>query len=133
MSSINGKQFSNPKNVNLKGGILRFGTTNSSTPFESTANGFYINSSNQLVYSAQGVTATLGPVGSFNQSSTTGAAPALTLTQADTDYAFITFIGTSGSASQSISTADKTSGGTVKYVKCLIGSTVHWIQVYENS
>ena len=52
MSTINGKPFSTPRNVNLKGGILLFGATQTSNPVDSTHTGLYVNSSNQLVFSS---------------------------------------------------------------------------------
>lgn len=64
MATINGKNYSTPRNINLKDGILRFGGTNSTSPLDSTSNGLYINSSNQLVYSAQGSESILGTAGS---------------------------------------------------------------------
>ena len=56
MATLNGKQYSNPKNINLKGGILRFGATQASNPVSATSNALYYNASNQLVASSQGVT-----------------------------------------------------------------------------
>ncbi len=69
MSTINGRSFSTPRNVNLKGqgvgrgGILRFEGKNTTNPFSATANGLYINNSNQLVSSLQGTTTVIGAVG----------------------------------------------------------------------
>ena len=52
MSTLGGKSYSTPKNVNLLQGQLRFGATKTSNPFsaDSTGRGIYVNSSNQLVY-----------------------------------------------------------------------------------
>jgi hypothetical protein len=52
MSTIKGRQYSNPKNINLKGGILRFGETKTSNPLsnDSTGYGLYVDSSYQLTY-----------------------------------------------------------------------------------
>lgn len=63
--TINNKNYSTPRNINLKEGALRFGGTFTTTPFDSSSNGIFINSSNQLVYSAQGVDTTLGSAGSL--------------------------------------------------------------------
>jgi hypothetical protein len=64
MSTINGNSFSSPKNINLKGGILRFGATKTSNPLGTTHNGLYVNSSNQLIFVAQGTSTILGAAGS---------------------------------------------------------------------
>jgi hypothetical protein len=64
MATINGKNYSSPKNINLKEGFIRFGGTSSTNPFDSDSNGIYINSSNQIVYSAQGSESILGTAGS---------------------------------------------------------------------
>jgi len=63
MSTINGKNFSSPRNINLKEGIVRFADTFSSNPIDSSSNGIYINASNQLIFSAQGTATTLGATG----------------------------------------------------------------------
>jgi hypothetical protein len=63
-SIINKKPFSNPKNINLKLGLLRFGMTQSSNPYGTTDNGLYTNSSNQLVYVSQGSATVVGGSGS---------------------------------------------------------------------
>lgn len=63
MSTINGKSFSSPKNINLKEGIVRFNDTFSSNPIDSSSNGIYVNASNQLIFSAQGTSTTLGATG----------------------------------------------------------------------
>lgn len=63
MSTLNAKPYSNPKNINLKGGLLRFAITNSSNPFGSVSNGLYVNASNQLVFVSQGTSTVLGAAG----------------------------------------------------------------------
>ena len=63
MSTIAGKNYSSPKNINLKEGILRFATTLSSNPLGSVSNGLYVNASNQLVFVAQGVSTVVGASG----------------------------------------------------------------------
>jgi hypothetical protein len=63
MSTINGKPFSTPNNINLKKGILLFGATQASNPISSTHYGLYVNPSGQIVYSAAGVTTILGGAG----------------------------------------------------------------------
>jgi len=52
MSTIYGKTYSNPKNINLKQGLLRFDKTHSSNPYSTDDEGWglSINSSDQLVY-----------------------------------------------------------------------------------
>ena len=64
--TINNKSYSSPKNINLKEGILRFNGTFSSNPLDATGNGFWVNASNQLIFSAQNVDTTLGSAGSLN-------------------------------------------------------------------
>jgi putative membrane protein len=52
MSTIKGRTYSSPKNINLKQGILRFDVSKTSNPLsnDSTGWGLYVNSSNQLVF-----------------------------------------------------------------------------------
>lgn len=52
MATIAGKNYSTPKNINLKDGILRFNVTKTSNPLsgDSLGAGLYVNSSNQLCY-----------------------------------------------------------------------------------
>lgn len=52
MSTIKGRTYSSPKNINLKQGILRFDVTKSSNPLslDSNGRGIYVDSSNQLIY-----------------------------------------------------------------------------------
>ena len=92
MSTINRRPYSNPRNINLKDGILRFGKTLSATPFNSTSDGMYINSSHELALGLTGSTFAL---------------------------------------SASVSSADKTSGAVVYYVKATIGGSTFWIQMYN--
>ncbi|RJO60390.1 hypothetical protein C4544_05185 [candidate division WS5 bacterium] len=63
MATINNKPYSSPRNINLKDGILRFAATQSSNPLDSSSNGLYVNSSNQLIFSAQGAATVLGTTG----------------------------------------------------------------------
>lgn len=69
MSTLNARSYSGVKNLNLKGqgtsrgGILRFEGTNSTNPLSSTSNGLYVNASNQLIFSSQGTSTTLGAAG----------------------------------------------------------------------
>lgn len=63
MPTYNGKPFSATTNLNLKGGILRFGQTNTTNPIGSSDYGLYINGSGQLILSAAGSTTTLGAAG----------------------------------------------------------------------
>lgn len=77
MPTINGIPFSSIRNINLRGdgstkaASLRFGRTGDRNPFDSTSNGLYVNASNQLVFSAQGVSTVIGAAGSG------GSAPSL--------------------------------------------------------
>ena len=67
--TINGISYSSPKAINLrgsssvKGSALRFGRTSSSNPFDSTSDGLYTNTSNQLIFSSQGTTTVIGAAG----------------------------------------------------------------------
>lgn len=69
MATINGVSYQDPRNINLKGmnsikgSVLRFARTSSSSPLDSSSNGLYVNSSNQLVFAAQGVLTILGAAG----------------------------------------------------------------------
>lgn len=67
--TINGLPFSSVPNINLKGvssvkgSVLRFARTSSSSPIASTDYGLYVNASGQLVFSAAGTATTLGATG----------------------------------------------------------------------
>jgi hypothetical protein len=74
MPTYNGHPYSTTKNINLKGGLIRFGKTWSSNPFGSDENGIYINSSNQIIYSRQGVAINLF-VGSVSPSLSPSLSP----------------------------------------------------------
>jgi len=52
MSTIYGRTYSSPKNINLKQGILRFDVSKTSNPLSNDSKGWglYVNSSNQLVF-----------------------------------------------------------------------------------
>lgn len=52
MATIAGRQYSSPKNINLKQGILRFDVAKSSNPLSNDSKGWglYVDSSNQLCY-----------------------------------------------------------------------------------
>jgi hypothetical protein len=52
MATIAGRQYSSPKNINLKQGILRFDVSKSSNPLSNDSKGWglYVDSSNQLCY-----------------------------------------------------------------------------------
>lgn len=63
MSTINGKSFSSPKNINLKDGILRFAVKNSTNPLDSSSYGLYVNSSGALVFNGAGSTTIIGAAG----------------------------------------------------------------------
>lgn len=63
MSTINGKPYSSPRNINLKGGILRFGALNSTNPIDSSSYGLYVNGSGNLIFSSSGSTTTIGATG----------------------------------------------------------------------
>lgn len=67
MATIKGNNYSSPKNINLKGGILRFDATKSSNPLtnDSTGYGLYINSSGQLIFWNGTSTTILGSAGSL--------------------------------------------------------------------
>lgn len=70
MSTLFGKPFSSPKNINVKGqgttrgGIVLFTGTNALAPLTgSTSNYLYTNGSNELVYVSQGAATTIGAAG----------------------------------------------------------------------
>src|SRR3990167_10358149 len=85
--TINGIPYSSPKNINLqgtsslKGSALRFARTSSTNPFDSTSDGLYVNTSNELVFSHQGSTTTIVVAGGTNSlDAAYGAAtPAITM------------------------------------------------------
>ena len=78
MSTLNGKSFTNVRNLNLRGGaegpgLLRWSVSGiygqnsalwASNPFGSLDYGLYINSAGSLVFSSQGTTTILGAAGS---------------------------------------------------------------------
>ena len=63
MSTINGKNYSSPRNINLKDGLLLFGDTYAADPFGNDTNGLYTNTSNQLVFVHQGTSTIIGTGG----------------------------------------------------------------------
>jgi len=67
MSTIKGRTYSSPKNINLRQGIVRFDKEWSSNPLSLDSNGYglYINSSDQLVYWDGSSTSILGTAGSM--------------------------------------------------------------------
>lgn len=71
MSTIYGKPYSTPRNINLKDGIVRFGKTYSSNPVSTDTVGtqLYVNSSKQLCYwdgSSSSILGTAGSVANFS-------------------------------------------------------------------
>ena len=79
MATIAGREYSSPRNINLRGfdsvsgSILRFDKTSSANPLanDSTGAGLYVNSSNQLVFWNKTSASVLGTggsgAGSFDQ------------------------------------------------------------------
>jgi hypothetical protein len=67
MSTLYGKPYSTPRNVNLKNGILRFDEEYSSNPLslDTGGCGLYINDSNQLIFWNKATTTILGGGGSL--------------------------------------------------------------------
>lgn len=75
LSTINGKSYQDPRNINLKGGAHGVGLIRwtppvsgvpalwSSNPFSTNDYGLYINASGQLVFSSTGTTTILGAAG----------------------------------------------------------------------
>jgi len=63
MSTINNFSYSGTRNLNVRGGILRFGKTNSTDPLDSLSYGIYVNGSGQLVFSSLGNATVLGSGG----------------------------------------------------------------------
>ena len=67
--TINGINYSSIGGLNIKGqssvkgSALRFARTSSTNPFDSTSNGLYVNTSNELVFANQGSSTTLGSAG----------------------------------------------------------------------
>lgn len=70
MSTYNGKSYSSPKNIRLKGGLLKFDATHSSNPFGNEAYGLYVDASGNLIYRNLTTSTTLGAAGAGG-----GAAP----------------------------------------------------------
>jgi len=111
MSTIASKNYSSPKNINLKEGILRFHATNSSNPLGSVSNGLYVNSSNELVYVAQGVESILGTAGSLiNYSLNDGYDDGRTIT---VDAGALTLNGVNQDTATLALNADAASGGPI--------------------
>ena len=59
MPTYKSKPYTSTKNINLKGGLIRFGTTYATNPLPADVNGLYVNSSNILIFSRLGVNVTL--------------------------------------------------------------------------
>lgn len=62
MATIGNQQYSNPKNINLKGGILRFDTTKATNPMtgDTLGTGLYVDGSNQLTFWDKAVAFVIG-------------------------------------------------------------------------
>ena len=63
MSTYNGKPYSTPRNIDLKGGILRFHATNATNPLGDETYGLYVNSSGELIFRSTTSSTTLGAAG----------------------------------------------------------------------
>ncbi|MFA7662758.1 MAG: hypothetical protein WCX88_02470, partial [Patescibacteria group bacterium] len=63
MASSKGKQFSTPRNIKLKDGLLQFGSTRSSNPFGDASYGLYVNDSGELIFRSTTTSTTLGAAG----------------------------------------------------------------------
>jgi len=61
--TINNQNYSSPRNINLKGGILRFDKTHSSNPLGDLSYGLYVDSSDNLIYRTLTTSVTLGAIG----------------------------------------------------------------------
>ena len=72
MSTINNKPYSSPKNINLKGGILRFNTTQASNPLGDLSYGLYVSADGDLIFRTLTTSVTLGAAGTGG-----GSAPSL--------------------------------------------------------
>ncbi len=55
MPTYNGHAYSSTRNINVKGGLIRFGKTYAANPFGTDEYGIYVNSSGNLIYSKLGV------------------------------------------------------------------------------
>ena len=73
MSTINNKPYSSPKNINLKGGILRFDVTQASNPLGDTSYGLYVSSDGDLIFRTLTTSVTLGSAGSGSSAPTLDA------------------------------------------------------------
>ena len=71
MSTINNKPYSSQRNINLKGGILRFNVTQASNPLGDVSYGLYVSSDGDLIFRTLTSSVTLGAAG------TGGSAPSL--------------------------------------------------------
>lgn len=130
MSTINGKPYQDPRNINLKGsalgtGLLRWnpavfgqsGSNWSTNPFSSDDYGLYINSSNQLVFSSLGSAFVLNyPIFSTETIAAGGTSTALSLTKTvhyiDADAGGDTFTLAAGTTGQTMYILMKSSTGT---------------------
>jgi len=62
--TYNGKSYSNPKNITLKEGLLRFGDTHTANPFGDLTYGLYVDeSTGNLIYRSLTTSTTLGSSG----------------------------------------------------------------------
>jgi len=122
MSTIAGKPYSTPKNINLKNGLLRFDKTYTSNPFGSTSNGLYINASNQIVYVSQGTSNVIGSTGSIgsvpsldallqnDQTLDLGALPTFTIDRSSGNNDVLTITNTGGGSGALIQITNAGSG-----------------------
>lgn len=66
-----GKQFSTPRNIKLRDGLLEFGSKRTSNPFASTKYGLYVDdTTGNLIFSTAGTSVTLGAAGSGSSAPT---------------------------------------------------------------
>jgi len=68
--TINDISYSSPKNINLKGGCLRFNTLKEANPFGDISYGLYVNESGELIFRSLTTSSVIG-------TATGGAAPSL--------------------------------------------------------
>jgi hypothetical protein len=124
--TINGKNYSSPKNINLKEGILRFNGTFASNPLGDVSKGLYVDSSGNLVYRYLTTSTILGAAGgggsipswdsiiAGDQSMQIGALASFTIDRNSGDNDVLTITNTGAGAGDCIQITNAGSGSDIE-------------------
>ena len=144
MSTIAGRTYSTPRGINLRDGILRFDVKHSSNPLtnDSTGWGFYVNSSDQLVFWNKTSASVLGTggsgAGSFDQAYDGGQTVtvdngAVVFNDASSGAANVLEINKTGAGSGNLIDVDITAAFTGNVINLDMGSGVAAVGIVIDS